>query len=218
MSEDRDALGVVLGLPGRERELFALTGASGVVDRLVGLAVEGVWLTVTTLDGDGVARRLAAGGLEVFPEQKVLMTVGLRDHPRPVTAEYGVELRSDGALEYARVLASDGSVAARGMAAVVGRDAVMHDIQTEPEHRRRGLGSVVMGALSRRAFERGAETGLLMATVEGAHLYRKLGWMPEATMVTAKGPAARPVPGRGGEGSGGAGAVGGYFGSVLAGG
>ncbi|MFI6678666.1 GNAT family N-acetyltransferase [Kribbella sp. NPDC050470] len=205
VSEDRDALGVVLGLPGRERELFALTDAPGVVDRLVGLAVEGVWLTVTTLDGDGVARRLAAGGLAVFPEQKVLMTMGLRDHPRPVTAEYGVELRSEGALEYVRVLASDGSVAARGMAAVVGRDAVMHDIQTEPAHRRRGLGSVVMGALSRRSVERGAETGLLMATAEGAHLYRKLGWRPEATMVTAKG-------------LGGAGAVGGYFGSVLAGG
>ncbi|MFI7067388.1 GNAT family N-acetyltransferase [Kribbella sp. NPDC050124] len=205
VSEDRDALGVVLGLPGRERELFALTDEAGVVDRLVGLAVEGVWLTVTTQDGDGVARRLAAGGLEVFAEQKVLMSTRLLDHPTPVTTEYEVELRSEGELEYVRVLAADGSVAARGMAAVVGRDAVMHDIQTDPGHRRRGLGSVVMGELSRRAVERGAETGLLMATVEGVHLYRKLGWVPEATMVTAKG-------------SGGAGAVGGHLGAVLAGG
>lgn len=214
VSEDQDALRVVLGLPGRERELFALTDAPVVVDRLVGLAGAGVWLTVTTQDGDGVARRLAAGGLEVFAEQKVLMSAGLREHPRPVTAGYEVEVRSEGPLEYVRILASDGSVAARGMAAVVGRDAVMHDIQTEPEHRRRGLGSVVMGALSRRAVERGAETGLLMATVEGVHLYRKLGWVPEATMVTAKG----PLPGRRGEESGGAGSVGGDLGAVLAGG
>lgn len=205
VSEDRDALGVVLGLPGRERELFALADEPGVVDRLVGLAAEGVWLTVTTQDGDGVARRLAAGGLEVFAEQKVMMTADLRDHPRPVTAEYAVELRSEGALEYVRVVAPDGSVAARGMAAVVGRDAVMHDIETEPGHRRQGLGSVVMGELSRLAVGRGAETGLLMATVEGVHLYRSLGWVPEATMVTAKG-------------SGGAGAVGGDLGAVLAGG
>jgi GNAT superfamily N-acetyltransferase len=91
---------------------------------------------------------------------------------------------------------------ARGLAAIVGSDAVMHDIQTDPAHRRRGLGSVVMGALSRRALERGARTGLLMATTDGFQLYRKLGWLPEATMVT---------------GSGSSRAVGGDLGAVLAG-
>ncbi|HET6987799.1 MAG TPA: GNAT family N-acetyltransferase, partial [Kribbella sp.] len=108
---------------------------------------------------------------------------------------------SDGPLEYVR-MTTDGAVAARGMMAVVGDDAVMHDIQTDPAHRRRGLGSVVMGALSQRAVERGARTGLLMATTDGFHLYRKLGWLPEATIVT---------------GSGGSRAVGGDLGAVLAG-
>lgn len=54
-----------------------------------------------------------------------------------------------------------------------------------PGHRRRGLGTVVMAALATRAVERGARTGLLMATVEGGHLYRKLNWSPAATMLTA---------------------------------
>jgi ribosomal protein S18 acetylase RimI-like enzyme len=81
---------------------------------------------------------------------------------------------------------ADGQEAARGMMAVVGTDAVMHDIHTDPAYRRQGLGSVVMGALAHRAIERGATTGLLMATTEGAALYRNLGWVPQATMLTAR--------------------------------
>ncbi len=200
-----DALAVVLRLPGRERELFALTDEPAVVDRLAAGAIEDSWLTVTTQDGDGVARRLADAGLEPFEEHKMLMSIELHDHPQPAPPSYGLEVFSEGPLEYVRILASDGTIAARGMAAIVGNDAVMHDIQTDPAHRRRGLGSVVMGALSRCAIQRGAASSLLMATAEGVHLYRKLGWLPEATMVTAKG-------------SGGAGAVGGDLGAVLAGG
>ncbi|GAB2677880.1 GNAT family N-acetyltransferase [Kribbella swartbergensis] len=199
-----DALAVVLGLPGRDRELFALTDEPAVVARLAARTTGDVWLTVTTQDGDGVARRLAEAGLEPFAEQKMLMTIALHDHPRPATTSYELEISSEGPLEYVRILAADGSVAARGMAAIVGTDAVMHDIQTDPAHRRRGLGSVVMGALARRAAERGAETGLLMASAEGVHLYRTLGWLSEATMVTARG-SRRP------------GAVGGDLGPVLAG-
>jgi GNAT superfamily N-acetyltransferase len=199
-----DALAVVLGLPGRDRELFALTDDPAVVDRLATGVLEDVWLTVTTQYGDQVARRLADAGLTPFAEQKMLMTIALPGHPRPATASYVLETSTDGPLEYVRILAADGTVAARGMTAIAGSDAVMHDIQTDPAHRRRGLGSVVMGALSRRAVELGASRGLLMATVEGVHLYRRLGWLPEATMVTAKG-------------SGGAGAVGGDLGAILAG-
>ncbi|MFG1820279.1 GNAT family N-acetyltransferase [Kribbella sp. NPDC049174] len=211
-----DAVAVVLRLPGRERELFALTDDPLVVDRLAAGMVEDVWLTVTTQHGAGVARRLAAAGLEPFAEQKLLMSIDLRDHPQPATSlsevqvwpsgdePYELEITSAGPLEYVRILAVDGTIAARGMASIVDNDAVMHDIQTDPAHRRRGLGSVVMGALSRRAVERGADSGLLMATVEGVHLYRTLGWLPEATMVTARG-------------SGGSGAVSGDLGAVLTG-
>ena len=178
-----DAYAAVLRLPGRERELFARSDDPKTVDRLVRELTADTWLTVTTQDGNGIARRLAAAGARPFEEQKTLMSIDLREHPL-ATAEF----ESVGSLEYARVLI-DGTVAAHGMVAIVGDDAVMHDIQTEPAYRRRGLGSIVMGALSRRALERGASTGLLMATTDGFHLYRKLGWLPEATMVTASGDA-----------------------------
>jgi predicted GNAT family acetyltransferase len=68
---------------------------------------------------------------------------------------------------------------------VTGEDAVVHDVHTSPSFRRQGLGSVVMGVLAERAVARGATTGLLMATVDGAALYRRLGWVPQATMLTA---------------------------------
>ncbi|MFC6161177.1 GNAT family N-acetyltransferase [Kribbella jiaozuonensis] len=178
-----DAYAAVLRLPGRERELFARSDAPGIVDRLAaGLAAD-TWLTVTTQTGDEIARRLTEAGAQPFEEQKTLMSINLREHPLATA-----ELESDGPLNYARVMI-DGTVAAHGMVAIVGDDAVMHDIQTDPAYRRRGLGSIVMGALSRCAIERGASTGLLMATTDGLHLYRKLGWLPEATMVTASGDA-----------------------------
>ena len=195
-----DAFVAVLRLPGRERELFARTDD---VNRLASRITADTWLTVTTQDGDAIARRFTAAGLQPFEEHKTLMSIELRDHPEPTT-DYEVEVSTDGPLDYVRLL-TDGVVAAHGMAAIAGTDAVMHDIQTDPAHRRRGLGSVVMGELSRRALERGARTGLLMATTDGFHLYRKLGWLPEATMVT----------GSGGPRAAGPGAVSGDLGAVL---
>jgi len=188
-----DVLLAQLNLPGRERELF--TDNPALIDRLAAVVTETTWLTVTTPYGDAVAERLVAAGLRPFAEQKVLMSIALRDHPRPAAPPaYELMMRSDGVLDRVELRAADGTIAARGMMAVVGKDAVMHDIHTDPEHRRRGLGSVVMGALSGRALERGAQTGFLMATEVGVHLYRSLGWLPEATMVTASG-SARAVRG-----------------------
>ncbi len=184
-----DVLLAQLNLPGRERELF--TDNPAVIDRLAAVVTETTWLTVTTPYGDAVAERLVAAGLRPFAEQKVLMSSALGDHPQPAApAAYELIVRSDGVLDRVELRAADGTIAARGMMATVGTDAVMHDIHADPDHRRRGLGSVVMGALSQRALDRGAHDGLLMATEIGVQLYRSLGWLPEATMVTASGSAS----------------------------
>lgn len=189
-----DAYVAVLRLPGRERELFTRTDDTATVTRLAKQVAEDTWLTVTTQAGDRVAAQLLAAGASPFDEHKTLMSIELGRHPQPICS-YQLTRCSEGSLEYVRLLAADGSVAAHGMMAVVGTDAVMHDIQTDPAHRRRGLGSVVMGALAARAIERGAETGLLMATADGFQLYTKLGWVAEATMVTASGARLGPVRG-----------------------
>jgi ribosomal protein S18 acetylase RimI-like enzyme len=180
-------LEVVLGLPGRERELFVVDEDRGVIRALADeISREPGWLTVTTQRPDKVVALLEDAGLEIFAERKMLMSIDLGNHAAATPpSEYRLELGGDGAVRSAHVVDAQGNVAARGMVAVVGADAVVHDIHTDPEHRRRGLGSVVVGILSRDAIQRGAATGLLMATVDGTHLYRALGWSPEATMVTA---------------------------------
>lgn len=190
-----DAYAAVLRLPGRDRELFTRTDDLATVARLAEQLPKDTWLTVTTHAGDTVAEQLLAAGTEPFEEHKTLMSIELHRHPQPADGTYGLVRSTDGPLEYVRLLAPDGTVAAHGMAAIVGTDAVMHDIQTDPAHRRRGLGSVVMGTLAGRAIERGADTGLLMATTDGFGLYTKLGWTAEATMVTASGVRLGPVSG-----------------------
>jgi ribosomal protein S18 acetylase RimI-like enzyme len=185
VTEYDDFYAAVLRLPGRSRELFTRTDDPATVDRLARALPADTWLTVTTGDAEAanVARWLAAAGARTFDEYNTLMSIDLLDHPRGTG-----EVESDGPLDYVRV-EIDGVVAARGMATIVGTDAVIHDIHTDPAYRRRGLGSAVMQALAGRALERGARTGLLMATAAGFHLYRTLGWTAEATMVTASGPA-----------------------------
>jgi ribosomal protein S18 acetylase RimI-like enzyme len=182
----RTALDVTLGLPHRDRELFALPGTTPapLIDEVLH-APRPTWLTITTHQADEAATELDSAGLQLFDERKLLMTIDLREHPVSTT-QYEVRSTTDGLLERVRMATADGQEAARGMMAVVGTDAVMHDIHTDPAYRRQGLGSVVMGALAHRAIERGATTGLLMATTEGAALYRNLGWVPQATMLTAR--------------------------------
>ncbi|ADD44875.1 GNAT family N-acetyltransferase [Stackebrandtia nassauensis] len=87
-----------------------------------------------------------------------------------------------------RVADANGELAARGLMGVHGTDAIAHGIMTEPAHRRRGLGSVVMSALSRKAIELGADTGLLVAVPEGRYLYNKIGWSERADFVSGSPP------------------------------
>ncbi|MGZ0149029.1 GNAT family N-acetyltransferase [Kribbella sp. WER1] len=189
-----DAYVAVLRLPGRDRELFTRTDDPATVHRLATGLPEDTWLTVTTRTPDRITGQLVAAGTHPFPEHNTLMSIDLRPGAQAVDG-YLLKLTSEGPLDHVHLVTSDGVVAARGRAAVVGADAVMHDIQTDPAYRRRGLGSVVMGALAGRAIDRGARTGLLMATADGFQLYRRLGWTAEATMVTASGARLGPVRG-----------------------
>ena len=107
--------------------------------------------------------------------------------PAPYTVRQSDD-RGDGGVVGVRVVDSDGVEVARGMVAVAGADAVVHAIQTEPAHRRRGLGRVVTAHLCARAAERGARTGLLVASTAGERLYRALGWSPRATVLVATRP------------------------------
>ena len=81
-----------------------------------------------------------------------------------------------------RVLTTDREPAAWGQVAPTGATAVFDQIQTAGAHRRRGLGSLVMRALSGAAADQGATVGILATTCDGQSLYRSLGWHTHAPM------------------------------------
>jgi ribosomal protein S18 acetylase RimI-like enzyme len=107
--------------------------------------------------------------------------------PTPVTTAppYQLETIQHGSIIEALVRADDGIVAARGKAALTGDSAVFDQIETDPQHRRRGLGRTVMGALSTAAQYAGATTGVLVATEDGRALYSALGWTLDSPMTSA---------------------------------
>lgn len=86
-------------------------------------------------------------------------------------------------------LVTDGRVAAEGTAGILGRDAVYDLVETTPAFRRRGLAGWVMTDLQRSMGARGASTGLLVATTDGAGLYRGLGWADIAPILSLRGTA-----------------------------
>ncbi|QWF84726.1 GNAT family N-acetyltransferase [Amycolatopsis sp. CA-230715] len=180
-------LRVVLGLPERHAEIFALDdGAVPALAEQIAEAVEPTWLTVPTTHPAEVRAALENADLAPFPGDKRLMTIELGDHPaHPVPYPYWAKASEFRGVHRIELAGHDGTVAASGLAAIAGSDAVMHDIRTDPAHRRRGLASAVMSALAVTAAQHGAKTGLLVATPEGEHLYTRLGWAPAAAVLSA---------------------------------
>lgn len=105
--------------------------------------------------------------------------------PSEVRAPDGYALTAEtrAGVTFVRVLATDGAVAARGQIAVTGESAVVDQVETDPAHQRRGLGSLVMRTLANGAVARGASTGVLGASTEGRALYEALGWKVHAPLA-----------------------------------
>lgn len=115
------------------------------------------------------------------------MTVSLTPGNAPdVPDGYRLRTWSRGGVTRVLVAAPDGSLAARGQIAPTGATAVADQIETAPEHRRKGLGSFVMRTLQSAAARQGARTGVLAGTPAGRGLYEALGWAVVAPLTSAK--------------------------------
>lgn len=133
------------------------------------------WLKVMA-DAEEVAPWITEGW--TIPDDPGFMMVkaldpGVRPAP-PEGYARNVEVR-DGVVRV-RILAPDGTLAARGQIAPTGATAVADQIETDAAHRRRGLGANVVLTLEAAAARAGATTGVLSATVDGRQLYGALGW------------------------------------------
>ncbi|MDI6099937.1 GNAT family N-acetyltransferase [Actinoplanes sp. NEAU-A12] len=187
--------------PGRDVEYIA-TDAGADRASLTKLAelVAGedsvTWLTVPTTDPAGTASALTAAGLVLLKRSELLMTADLDGHPQSTPAApyrllTQIDAHRGGRVVTATVRHEDGEVSAHGSMGLAGPDAVADRIETVSAHRRNGLASAVMSALTRSARDEGAEHGILIASEEGQRLYTTLGWQPVADVLIATTPGNR---------------------------
>ncbi|MEE1825156.1 GNAT family N-acetyltransferase [Streptomyces sp. BE20] len=148
---------------------------------VAGTSAPGTWLKLFA-DDDTVRPWLGPGWQ--FDVPGFLMTVPLAAERPTVPAGYTLTSWSRGGVVRVLVRTADGHFAARGQIACTGATAVADQIETAPEHRRRGLGGLVMRTLQDAARRSGAGTGLLVATPDGRALYASLGWTARATMAS----------------------------------
>lgn len=198
---------IEVGLP-HHRARYVLPAADpdvlGALVREIG--TPGLWIKVCAPRAV-VARALTASWR--FSEPQYLMTTPLTRAAAPPPAPppgYRLDVtRQDGVFE-ARVLptsadATPGTPAASGRAALTTgapgglRSAVFDMIGTAEEHRRRGLGRLVMAALASSAAEHGARQGVLVASPEGRALYRALGWQLRSPVTEAVFTTETATPG-----------------------
>lgn len=161
-----------IGLPGH-RVRYVLFDVERMAELVPALTAPGTWLKVSA-PAERVAPLLTPAWTVGEPEY--LMTVPLRRATALAPDGYTLRTATDGGITTVRIHDADGTTAASGQMGVAGPAAVADRILTDPAHRRRGLGSVLMTALGDAAAKRGAATGVLVATRDGLALYRALGW------------------------------------------
>ncbi|KOU23387.1 hypothetical protein ADK52_18115 [Streptomyces sp. WM6372] len=113
-----------------------------------------------------------------------LMVCHLAPERPEVPAGYTLTSWTRGDVSRVLVRTPAGHFAARGQIAQAGAHAVVDQVETAAEHRRKGLGGLVMRTLQSTAYEAGARTGILVGTPEGRALYSSLGWTPCAPMAS----------------------------------
>ncbi|TDD65213.1 N-acetyltransferase [Jiangella aurantiaca] len=190
---DGDVVTVDIGLPDRMSETIVLSIDPDLYALIAQRVAEpGHWLTAPTADRARTEAAAAAAGFTLLAPEW-LMSRALDGHPRHEPPDgYETWLSGQEPMVVAEIVTAGGearALAAKGHLALSGEgdaDAVADRIFTVPEHRRRGLGTVVMGALTAAARERGARNGLLVASQEGRKLYERLGWRVEAEMASAR--------------------------------
>ncbi|CAL9489517.1 hypothetical protein SUDANB95_03188 [Actinosynnema sp. ALI-1.44] len=183
--EEHDGFRVDVGQVGH-RVRYVVRGTGSVRERAA-LTAPGTWLKVAAPRED-VLSLLGPEWSVGAPEY--LMSVALEGVGAPGAAPDGYRVEVVGRRGFHEVVVAGpgGGPAARGRFSVRGGAAVVDQVVTEPEHRRRGLGKLVMGLVSGAAARRGAGVAVLVSTVEGRLLYESLGWRVESDVVAAHVP------------------------------
>ncbi|WP_199853926.1 GNAT family N-acetyltransferase [Plantactinospora sp. BB1] len=182
---------VDVGLPGHRVRHVLHTYDAELLGRLGReLTAPGNWIKVS---GDPAGFRAALPDGWTMDIAGHLMSVRFRAEPVAPPAGYTVRVHTEPGtgVVVATVHDSVGGRAASGRLAPAGEFGIVDQVETEPAHRRRGLGSVVMRTLAARAAAGGLRTGILVATDDGRALYRALGWDVRSDVSGAYRPEVR---------------------------
>ncbi|GAA1413133.1 hypothetical protein GCM10009662_56760 [Catellatospora coxensis] len=150
------------------------------LDRQV--AAPGTWIKVSGRGAD-LRRALSAGW--TMDDTGYLMSVPFAADAVDTGTPYEIRVATAGDVVVATVLDGAGATAASGRLAPAGEFGIIDQVETAPAHQRRGLGTAVMRTLSDHAARNGMSTGLLVATDDGRHLYRSLGWRVRSEIAAA---------------------------------
>lgn len=174
-------LRVDVGLPGHVARHIIAAPTPETLHRLTAtLTIAGTWLK---LCAPAEAITLPPRWSVQDPEH--MMTVPLTRAPTQAPPGYTLAITTRAGVTAARLLTAAGEVAARGQFAVARGTAVVDKVETAADHRRRGLGTVIMKTIAATAASKGAHTGVLVATTQGRSLYETLGWSLHTPMTAA---------------------------------
>lgn len=126
----------------------------------------------------GTADQLLAAlplGWELHAPSYFMQATNQPPPARRLADGYKIEVKRVGAVIEARIFSRTGALASSGYAAQACGVFVYDRIVTEPEHRRKGLGHVLMRTLH-DARQHASAPELLVATEDGRALYSTLGW------------------------------------------
>ncbi|MFE1380599.1 GNAT family N-acetyltransferase [Streptomyces sp. NPDC058740] len=157
------------------RHVLPHPDAASVGRLCAGITEPYAWLKVMAAPEE--AASWITEGWTIPDDPGFMMTKELDPGARPAPPEgYARTTETREGVIRVRILAADGTLAARGQIAPTGATAVADQIETDPAHRRRGLGANVMRTLEAAAAQAGARTGVLAATTDGMALYDSLDW------------------------------------------
>ncbi|MCE6995033.1 GNAT family N-acetyltransferase [Saccharothrix sp. S26] len=180
--EEPDGFRIDVGTPGH-RVRFVLVGTASVRARATELTGPGTWLKVCAPRAEAVP---LFGRKWVVGDPEFLMSCALGGGVVTSAPDgYRTAVVRERGFAQVVVTGPDGDRAARGRFAVHGGAAVVDQVETEPAHRRLGLGRHVMSTIGARAADLGAGVAVLVSTVEGRHLYESLGWRVDSDVVAA---------------------------------
>lgn len=180
---------VQVGSVTREIEMVCVDPGAGAFAALMSHVAGDPRAMLTVIAGDTSAYTSLAlpADVRVDRDDETLMASPITASPLPsIDSSFTIRCETEGRqLKY--VVEHGERVAAEGYVGVLGTDAVFDGVETMPAYQRRGLGRHVMVALTNRAVEAGATSGILAATASGRQLYESLGWHSAMAMWSLMG-------------------------------